>query len=141
MGRIGGKKKRLVIHFRKLNEHTKADRYSMQNILMVLTNLEKAKYFTTLDLRSGYQQIIFTERDIPKTDFFVKEGKYEFFRLHFGLKNAGSIFQRAIDDVLLEQIIVLYQNGLRHVNQVDWVLKRLLGAKIREAQEKTSGLL
>jgi len=47
----GIRKKRLVIDFRKLNEQTIADRYPMPSIPMILANLGKAKYFTTLDLK------------------------------------------------------------------------------------------
>ena len=64
----------------------------------------KAQFFTTLDLKSGFHQIELAERDREKTAFSVNNGKYEFCRLPFGLKNAPSIFQRAIDDVLREQI-------------------------------------
>ncbi|KAH8405452.1 hypothetical protein KR222_004535, partial [Zaprionus bogoriensis] len=53
----GNKKKRMVIDFRKLNSKTIADKYPMPNISMILANLGPAKYFTTLDLKSGYHQI------------------------------------------------------------------------------------
>ncbi|KAH8295565.1 hypothetical protein KR054_009056, partial [Drosophila jambulina] len=64
----GSKKKRLVIDFRKLNEQrTIADRYPMPSISMILANLGKAKFFTTLDLKSGYHQIYLAEKDREKT--------------------------------------------------------------------------
>ncbi|KAH8294430.1 hypothetical protein KR054_002016 [Drosophila jambulina] len=143
----GSKKKRLVIDFRKLNERTIADRYPMPSIPMILANLGKAKFFTTLDLKSGYHQIYLAEKDLEKTSFSVNGGKYEFCRLPFGLKNAGSIFQRAIDDVLREDIgkicyvyvddvIIFSENETEHVKHIDTVLKRLLDAS-RVAREKT----
>jgi len=52
---------------------------------MILGNLGKAKYFTTLDLKSGYHQITLAERDREKTSFLVNGGKY-------GLRDAASIF-------------------------------------------------
>ncbi|KAH8246061.1 hypothetical protein KR032_008007 [Drosophila birchii] len=124
---------RLVLDFRKLNERTIPDRYPMPNISMILGNLGKAKYFTTLDLKSGYHQITLAERDRERTSFFVNGGKYEFRRLPFGLKNAASIFQRTIDDILREQIgkfcyvyvddvIVFSEDENAHVRHVDWVL-------------------
>jgi len=66
---------RLVIEFRKLNERTVSDKYPMPNISMILGNLGKAKYFTTLDLKSGYHQIMLAERDREKTSFSVNGGK------------------------------------------------------------------
>ncbi|KAH8327487.1 hypothetical protein KR059_012892, partial [Drosophila kikkawai] len=65
----GNRKMRLVLDFRKLNERTIPDRYPMPNISMILGNLGKAKYFTTLDLKSGYHQITLAERDREKTSF------------------------------------------------------------------------
>lgn len=118
---------------------------------MILANLGKATYFTTLDLKSGYHQITLAERDREKTSFSVSGGKYEFCRLPFGLKNAGSIFQRAIDDVLREQIeqnkscyvyvddvIIFSKTEDDHIKHVDWVLKSLHDANMRVAQEKSN---
>jgi len=48
----GKRKMRLVLDFRKLNERTVPDRFPVPNISMILGNLGKAKYFTTLDLKS-----------------------------------------------------------------------------------------
>lgn len=62
------------------------------------------KYFTTLDLASGFHKIPLNNKDIEKTAFSVNNGKYEFLRLPFGLKNAPAIFQRVMDDVLHEHI-------------------------------------
>jgi len=54
---MGNKNMRLVIDFRKLNERTVSDKYPMPNISMILGNLGKAKYFTTLVLKSGYHPL------------------------------------------------------------------------------------
>lgn len=108
-----------------------------------MANLGKAKFFTALDLKSGYHQIILAERDREKTAFSVNGGKYEFCRLPFGLKSAASIFQRTIDDVLRELIgmscyvYVFSENEKDHVKYVDWVLKRFLNANMRVAHEKS----
>ncbi|KAH8280012.1 hypothetical protein KR054_009050 [Drosophila jambulina] len=136
----GNRKMRLVIDFRKLNERTVSDKYPMPNINMILGNLGNTKYFSTLDLKSGYHQIILAERD--NTNF-------EFRRLPFGLKNAGSIFQRTIDDILREQIgkfcyvyvddVIIYsEDEDSHIKHVDWVLKSLHDANMRVSVEKSS---
>ena len=70
----------------------------------ILSDLGKAKFFTMLDPKPGFHQITLEEKDREKTAFSVGNGKYKFCRLSFGLKNAPSIFQRAIYDVLREQI-------------------------------------
>ncbi|KAH8329598.1 hypothetical protein KR067_003410 [Drosophila pandora] len=65
----GNRKMRLVLDFRKLNERTIPDRYPMPNISMILGNLGKAKYFTTLDLNAAtiHSELSLTHT-IPSTD-------------------------------------------------------------------------
>jgi len=138
----GNQNRLLVIDFCKLNERTIPDKYPMPDISMILGNLGKSKFFTTLDLKSGYHQIVLEENDREKTSFSVNGGKYEFKRLPFGLRNAASIFQRAIDDILREQIgrtcyvcvddvIIFSENENAHIKQVDWVLKNISDANIK----------
>jgi len=50
----GNQNRRLFIDFRRLNERTIPGKYPMPYISMILGNLGKAKFFTTLDLKSGY---------------------------------------------------------------------------------------
>ncbi|GBP98456.1 Retrovirus-related Pol polyprotein from transposon gypsy [Eumeta japonica] len=144
----GNINKRLVIDFRKLNQKTIDDRYPIPDVTVILSNLGKARFFTTLDLKSGFHQISLAEQDREKTAFSVGNGKYEFCRLPFGLKNAPSIFQRAIDDVLREQIgktcyvyvddvIIFSENESDHVDHIAWVLDKLHKANMRVSREKS----
>lgn len=144
----GNPNHRLVIDFRKLNENTIDDKYPMPDISIILSNLGKSKYFSTLDLKSGFHQIKLTEKDRQKTAFSVNNGKYEFCRLPFGLKNAPSIFQRAIDDVLrddigkicqvyMDDIIVYSPDEHSHLQHVDTILKKLEAAGMRVSPTKS----
>ena len=147
----GQQKRRLVIDFRKLNSKTISDRYPIPNISTILSNLGSAKYFTTLDLKSGFHQVQLSEKDREKTAFSVNNGKYEFCRLPFGLKNAPSIFQRTIDDVLREHIgknayvyiddIIIYSpTKEQHLKDIDEVLQKLHDANMRVSLEKSKFL-
>jgi len=74
----GSRKLRLVIDYKKLNESTIPDRYPMQDRSVILSNLGKAEYFSTIDLESGFHQILMKESDVEKTSFSINNGKYEF---------------------------------------------------------------
>lgn len=96
----GRKKWRLVIDFRKLNEISIGDVYPLPQINDILDQLGHSKYFTTLDLASGFHQIRMHPDDQAKTAFSVPLGHYEFTRMPFGLKNAPATFQRLMNNVL-----------------------------------------
>lgn len=144
----GQPKKRLVVDFRKLNSKTVSDKYPIPDTSVILSNLGKSSFFTTLDLKSGFHQIKLFEGDREKTAFSVNNGKYEFCRLPFGLKNAPSIFQRAIDDVLREEIgnschvyiddiIIFSSTAEKHFADIERVLEKLFEANMRVSREKS----
>ncbi|XP_055390591.1 uncharacterized protein LOC129619374 [Condylostylus longicornis] len=84
----GQKKWRIVIDYRKLNEVTVDDKFPIPNIETILDKLDRAQYFTTLDIAKGFHQILVREEDRKKTAFSTPQGHYEYIRMPFGLKTA-----------------------------------------------------
>jgi len=94
----GKQRLRSVIDFHKLNDLI--IRNSFPNITDILDQLGNAKYFSTLDLASGYHQIPMHEEKKKKTAFSISYGHFEFNRMPFKLKNAPATFQRLMNSVL-----------------------------------------
>lgn len=143
----GKKKFRLVVDFRKLNAVTIPDKYPIPEVTEVLSNLGGNKYFTVIDLKSGFHQIPLREEDREKTAFSINNGKYEFTRLPFGLKNAPAIFQRALDDILREligkmcfvyvdDIIIFSKDEQSHLESIKKVFETLEQANMKIQLEK-----
>jgi len=144
----GEKQYRMVNDYKRLNAVTIPDTYPIPDITATLASLGNAKFFTTIDLTSGFHQILMKDADIPKTAFSTLNGKYEYLRLPFGLRNAPAIFQRMIDDVLkehigricyvyIDDIIVFGENQESHLRNLETIFSCLNEAGLKVNLEKT----
>ena len=90
---------RFCIDFRPLNKVTIHDLYPLPRVDDLLDQIGGSRYFTSLDLASGYWQIPLKPSDAHKTAFRTRRGLFQFTRMPFGLSDAGSTFQRMANSI------------------------------------------
>ena len=124
------------IDFRKLNAKTKKDSYPLPCIQETLDSLFGARVFSTLDLKSGFWQIMMDEDSKQYTAFTV--GNLGFFkceRMPFGLCNVPATFQRLIQScqgelnltyclIYLDDVIIYAKDEEEHLDRLRTVFER-----------------
>ena len=140
-------KLRMCIDYRALNQITIKNRCPLPRIDDLLDRLQGAKYFTCLDLRSGYHQVLVHPDDVEKTAFRTRYGHFEFKVLPFGLCNAPATFQTLMNDVFREEVddfVLVYLDDIMifsktpqdHLDHVRRVLQKLHDNQLYAAPNK-----
>ncbi len=107
---------RLIQDYCALNEMTIKNRYPLPLISELLDKLKKARYFTALDVRWGYNNIRIKEGDEWKAAFRTNRGLYEPTVMFFGLTNSPATFQAMMNEIFRELItegfVVVYLDDI-----------------------------
>ena len=133
---------RFCVDYHKVNVITRKDAYPLPRVDDTLDTLACCKWFTTLDLLSGYWQVEVDEKDREKTAFTTPDGLFEFTRMPFGLCNAPATFQRLMDLVLaglqwnnclvyLDDILIVGKTFDDQLHNLSFVFDRTRGAGLK----------
>nr|GEZ50054.1 putative reverse transcriptase domain-containing protein [Tanacetum cinerariifolium] len=102
---------RMCIDYMELNKLTIKNRYPLSRIDDLFDQLQGTRYFSNIDLRSGYHQLRVHENDIPKTAFRTRYGHFEFTFMPFGLTNAPTVFMDLMKRVCkpyLDKFVIIF---------------------------------
>lgn len=140
---------RFCVDFRKLNAVTEKDAYAIPYVSHTLDKLSKAKYFSTIDIKSAFWQIKLDEDSKKYTAFTVpNRGLFHFNRLPFGLHNSSATFQRLIDSIIgpdlepfafayLDDVVISTPTFEKHIEILKEVANRLNNAGLTINKEKS----
>ena len=141
--------KRMVIDYRALNASTVRNRYPLPRVDELFDQLRGARYFSKIDLRTGYWQIRMAADAVEKTAFTSRHGHYEWLVLPMGLTNAPAEFMALMETtfqaelnkfvlVFLDDILIYSKTLEEHEAHLRAALERLrarkLHAKISKCQ-------
>ncbi|CAI7839879.1 unnamed protein product [Closterium sp. NIES-54] len=129
--------RRMCGDYRALNKITVADRYLMPMAEEIFDKLAEGVFFTTLNLRQGFNQIKIQEENIKKTAFHGPDGLYEWLYMPFGLRNASAVFQKVMDSVLwgvecaacyIDDVVIFSTTEQQHLQDVEKTLAAIEAA-------------
>lgn len=139
---------RFCLDMRMLNAKTRKDCYMLPRFDDIIDTLYGAKFFSKLDLRSGYWQVELEERDKHKTAFSVGNlGFFECNRMSFGLTNAPATFQRLMEKcmgekhlreclIFLDDVLIFSNSFEEHCGRLKNVFSKLIehGLKLKPSK-------
>ena len=138
---------RFCVDYRRLNSVTNMEVFPLPRIDDSLDMLAKSKFFSTLDLASGFWEVKMEPSSREKTAFVTHSGLYEFSVMPFGLVNAPSTFQRLMEAVLaglsgekcivyIDDILVPGATWEEHLHNLRDVFEHLRSANLKLKSKK-----
>jgi hypothetical protein len=141
---------RICVDYRQLNQKTKKDAYVLPRIEEILDCLAGNRYFSVIDMKSGFHQVEILEEHKERTAFTVGPlGLYEYNMMPFGLSNSPGTHQRLMQECLsdlhlhiccifIDDVIVFSRTYEEHVERLKLVFDRIKEHNLKLSPGKCS---
>ena len=128
-----------------VNPAIDVDQYPLPRSEDMFAVLAGNKYFSKLDLRDAYQQLLLDENSRKYVTINTHRGLYRYTRLPYGVASAGAVFQRTMDTILqglegvicyIDDILITSKTYEEHLRTLEKVLQRIKEHGMRLKREK-----
>lgn len=132
---------RVCVDYRGLNSVTKKDAYPIPRMDESFSRFHGARFFSLLDMLSGYWQTLLDPASREKTAFSTRYGHFQWLVLPFGVANGPGGFQKRINRVLalfIDKFVIVYIDDIlifsrtleEHIDHLKQVLTALSNANL-----------
>jgi hypothetical protein len=140
---------RFCVNYIRQNQNTVTVPHALPLPETIFRSFGKARYFSKLDMRSGFHQLVLDEESQRRTAFWWGDELWAYKRLPFGLKNSSAVYQRVMDTVLTEakvrgfsaafvdDVLVWSDTPEEHVQHVQAVLAALSAVGLKAHPDKS----
>jgi hypothetical protein len=139
---------RMCVDYRMLNKNSKKDSYALPRIEELLDCLSGNRFFSVIDMKSGYHQVEIFEDHKERTAFSVGPlGFYEYNRMPFGLTNSPATYQRLMENILaglnlkiccifIDDVIIFGKTYEEQLHNLQLVFDRIKAANLKLSPKK-----
>lgn len=140
---------RFCVNYIRQNKGTDTIPHALPLPEAIFRKFGKARFFSKIDMRSGFHQLLLDEESQERTAFWWGSELWCYTRLPFGLKNSSAIYQRVMDTVLTEErltdfaaafiddVIVWSDTAEEHIAKVRQVLQALAKHGLKAHPDKS----
>lgn len=125
---------RVCVDLTRLNKFVRRGAHPVLTSNEAVSSIKKgSRYFSTMDAKFGYWQVLIAEEDQELTTFITPWGRYKFLRAPMGLSISGDEYNRRGDEALrtatntvkiVDDILVSDDDYQQHLNHVWHVLSK-----------------
>ena len=139
---------RMCMDLKTVNAISEKDAYPTPYMDVILNKLKRAKFISTIDLKSAYHQIKLKPESRPITAFTIPgHGHWQFTRLPMGLTGAGATFQRLLEEIIgklepytynyLDDIVLVTETFEEHMQLLRTLILKIKNSRLTINRDKS----